>query len=141
APVHARTGQPAKFGIQGFEYRAELRRIAVAGKRQQPGDVCIGHCGSPPTPSGKLAAGSRRCNATVEAALADCRVLFCTAACNRCNDSFTIDPHPDVGEGAGPQPVRPGRAFYLPVAKGASRSAVTATWPARSPDCVRCGPV
>src|SRR5262245_2553624 len=29
------------------------------------------------------------------------------------NGSFTIDPHPDVGEGAGPQPVRPGRAFYL----------------------------
>src|SRR3546814_8009211 len=24
-----------------------------------------------------------------------------------------MGPHPDVGEGAGPQPVRPGRAFYL----------------------------
>ena len=29
------------------------------------------------------------------------------------NDSFTIATHPDVGEGAGPQPVRPGRAFYF----------------------------
>jgi hypothetical protein len=40
-------------------------------------------------------------------------VLFCTAACIGDNDSFTMAPHPDVGEGAGPQPVRPGRAFYL----------------------------
>ena len=40
-------------------------------------------------------------------------VLFCSAACIPANDSFTMDLHPDVGEGAGPQPVRPGRAFYL----------------------------
>jgi hypothetical protein len=42
-------------------------------------------------------------------------VSFCSAACKPNNDSFTIAPHPDVGEGAGPQPVRPGRAFYFPM--------------------------
>jgi hypothetical protein len=40
-------------------------------------------------------------------------VFFCSAACIPANDSFTMALHPDVGEGAGPQPVRPGRAFYL----------------------------
>jgi len=38
-------------------------------------------------------------------------VLFCSAACKGTNESFTVDPHPDVGEGASPLPVRPGRAF------------------------------
>ena len=33
-------------------------------------------------------------------------VLFCSAACIPDNDSFTIGTHPDVGEGAGPYPVR-----------------------------------
>ena len=37
---------------------------------------------------------------------------LCSAACIPNNDSFTMAPRPDVGEGAGPQPVRPGRAFY-----------------------------
>ena len=47
-------------------------------------------------------------------ALTDGQVAFRDGkACIVANDSFTMDLHPDVGEGAGPQPVRPGRAFYL----------------------------
>lgn len=42
-------------------------------------------------------------------------VLFCTAACKPTNDSFTIGPHPDVGEGAGPHRFRPVRAFLCVV--------------------------
>lgn len=51
------------------------------------------------------------------------RVLFCSAACKAGNKSFTVAPHPDVGEGAGPLPVRPGRAFYLPRQNGCGFSA------------------
>ena len=31
------------------------------------------------------------------------RVLFCSAACKTREASFTMRPHPDVGEGASPQ--------------------------------------
>ena len=37
--------------------------------------------------------------------------LHCSVRWN--NDSFTMPAHPDVGEGASPLPVRPGRAFLL----------------------------
>ena len=40
-------------------------------------------------------------------------VLFCTAACKPTNGSFTMAPHPDVGEGAGPLAVRCKRAFFM----------------------------
>ena len=50
-------------------------------------------------------------------------VFFCSAACIPANDSFTMVLHPDVGEGAGPQPVRPGRAFYLREPRDAGASA------------------
>lgn len=45
-------------------------------------------------------------------------VLFCTAACNPSNNSFTIEPHPDVGEGAGPLPVSTVAGFFYCVAAG-----------------------
>jgi hypothetical protein len=57
-------------------------------------------------------------------AILNCSVLFCSAACIPANDSFTMDLHPDVGEGAGPQPVRPGRAFYLPARLLRARTAM-----------------
>lgn len=41
------------------------------------------------------------------------QVLFCSAACKPNNASFTISPHPDVGEGASPQPVHPGAGFFI----------------------------
>jgi len=41
------------------------------------------------------------------------QVLFCTAACKADNGSFTIAPHPDVGEGASPQPVLPEAGFLF----------------------------
>jgi len=49
------------------------------------------------------------------AGVPECFSFLCSAACIPSNDSFTMAPQPDVGEGAGPLPVRPGRAFYLPV--------------------------
>ena len=40
-------------------------------------------------------------------------VLFCSAACKTGTASFTMRPHPDVGEGASPQLAWPLRAFFL----------------------------
>jgi len=65
--------------------------------------------------SAACAAPGWDCGHEACAGVPECFSFLCSAACIPSNDSFTMAPHPDVGEGAGPLPVRPGRAFYLPV--------------------------
>ena len=69
----------------------------------------------PSWPSAACAAPGWDCGHEACAGVPECFSFLCSAACIPSNDSFTMAPHPDVGEGAGPLPVRPGRAFYLPV--------------------------
>ncbi|MET4729138.1 hypothetical protein ABIE09_002951 [Lysobacter enzymogenes] len=56
------------------------------------------------------------------------QVLFCSAACKPNNASFTISPHPDVGEGASPQPVHPGAGFFIAHVFYRSRRPPASTW-------------
>ena len=98
-----RTGYP---GLHGRRLRIRRNRGARGAGAARHGDAC----GHPLAASRGL---SRRCGCRLpgrhrprQAAFLNQPVLFCSAACIPDNDSFTIGTHPDVGEGAGPYPVR-----------------------------------
>ena len=65
-------------------------------------------------------------------------VFFCTAACNGPNDSFTIDLHPDVGEGAGPATGSTGAGLFFMLQAGVAASKPDAA-PHPTPSAVRVG--